>query len=224
MLLDRNGIHLSHGPKENRARPAINPLFRSAASSYDGRVAGVILTGTLDDGVSGLAEVKRQGGVAIVEDPLTAQFPSMPENAIARVEVNHVVPATEIAGVLSRLAISEREHAKKEEPLEKKASGLTCPECRGPLWEEHQGKIVEYACRVGHRYTPLAMECEHHHTVERSLWSSVVALEEAADILEKITSELGPRSYEEACLKREQAAALREMLNRMPEMGENSGW
>jgi two-component system chemotaxis response regulator CheB len=98
--------------------------------------------------------------------------------------------------------------------MEKTPTDLTCPECRGPLSEERQGKIVEYSCRVGHRYTPLAMESEHHDTVERSLWSSVVALEEAADIAQQLAPELGSNSSEEARRNREQAEVLKTMLKR----------
>jgi two-component system chemotaxis response regulator CheB len=216
LLLTTNRINLSHGPKENRTRPAINPLFRSAAQTYGGRVTGVILTGMLDDGVAGLGEIKRRGGVAVIEDPETALYPSMPSNALTRVDVDYVVPLCDIAGVVSRLARTERDAIKKEEPMKKKATSLTCPECRGPLSEERQGKIVEYACRVGHRYSPLAMKNGHYDTVERSLWASVVALEEAADIAEQLTPELGPEGVEEARKQREQAALLKNILAGLP--------
>jgi two-component system, chemotaxis family, protein-glutamate methylesterase/glutaminase len=216
LLVQPEHIQLSHGPKENRTRPAINPLFRSAALAYGGRVTGVILTGMLDDGVAGLAEIKRRGGVAVVQDPETALYSSMPHNALKLVEVDHVVPLPNIARVVSGLAVKERAAIEREEPMEKKPSQLTCPECRGPLSEERQGTIIEYSCRVGHRYTPLAMENEHRDTVERTLWSSVVALEEAADIVEKLAPELGERAADEARRNREQAAVLKKMLNHFP--------
>lgn len=216
LLLTADRIRLSHGPKENRTRPAINPLFPSAAQTYDGRVTGVILTGMLDDGVAGLAEIQRRGGVAVIEDPDTVLYPSMPSNALARVDVDYVVPLRDVASVVSRLAHTERDALKKEEPMERKATELTCPECRGPLSEERQGKIVEYACRVGHRYSPLAMKREHQDTVERSLWASVVALEEAADMTEQSPGELAADGAEEAIKRREQAALLRTMLAKVP--------
>jgi two-component system chemotaxis response regulator CheB len=216
LLLKSGRIGLSSGPKENRTRPAINPLFRSAADAFAGRVTGVILTGTLDDGVAGLAEIKRRGGVAVVEDPATALFPSMPYNAVKHVEVDHILPIQRIAQVVTHLASNERIGSEKEELMERTPSVLTCPECRGPLWGERQGKIVEYRCRVGHVYSPLTMESEHHETVDRSLWSTIVALEEAADIAETLASELGPRSLEEARRKREHATFLKNMLNSVP--------
>jgi two-component system chemotaxis response regulator CheB len=213
LLLKPGYVHLSRGPKENRTRPAINPLFRSAALAYEARVTGVIMTGLLDDGVAGLAEIKRRGGVAVVQDPATALFPSMPDNALKRIDVDYVAPLPGIPSLLAKLAITERTAIQKVEPMETKPSQLTCPECRGPLSEERQGNIVEFRCRVGHAYTPLAMENDHRDTVERSLWASIVALEEAADIAELLAPELGPQSLEEARQRRAQAAALKAIFN-----------
>ena len=100
--------------------------------------------------------------------------------------------------------------------MEKSQTALTCPECRGPLSEERQGRIVEYACRVGHRYSPLAMKKEHQDTVERSLWAALVAIEEAADIAERLAPELGTDGSVEAGKQREQAALLKDLLANLP--------
>src|SRR5262249_40438606 len=131
LLLGRGHVKVVYGPKENLTRPAINPLFRSAAESYEGRVTGVILTGMLDDGVAGLAEIKRRGGLAVVQDPSTALFPGMPCAALNSVEVDYVVPLEEIAPLIAKLAMTKRVSSKTEEPLERKQSDWTCPECRG---------------------------------------------------------------------------------------------
>src|SRR5262249_5799551 len=148
-------IHVCKGPKINRHRPAINPLFRSAAVAYRSRTVGVILTGMLDDGTAGLAAVKRRGGVTVVRNPETAEYPSMPSSAIRHVDVDHVVELDEIAALIVSLSVTPRKTREREEPLERERSELTCPECRGPLWRESQGKVVEYTCRVGHTYSPL---------------------------------------------------------------------
>jgi two-component system, chemotaxis family, protein-glutamate methylesterase/glutaminase len=214
LVLAPGRLHLVRGPKENRTRPAINPLFRSAAEAYGTRVTGVILTGLLDDGVAGLAEIKRRGGVAVVENPATAKFPSMPFHAMQHVEADYIVSLHDIANIVGTLAVTERRATKIDEPMERTKSELTCPECRGPLWEERQGKVVEYRCRVGHVYSPLAMESEYQDTVERSLWSTVVALEEAADIAEKLGSRLGPSSAQQAGKHRTRATLIREMLSK----------
>jgi two-component system chemotaxis response regulator CheB len=216
LLVNKGSVHLSHGPKENWTRPAINPLFRSAAAAYGADVIGVILTGMLDDGVAGLAEIKRRGGVAVVQDPRSALYSSMPLSALKSVDVDHVVPLSQIGSFVADLAEAERIADVKEDPMNRTPSDLTCPECRGPLWEERQGRIVEFACRVGHRYTPLAMEAEHRTTVERSLWSSLVAVEEAAEIAEKLAPEMGKSAPDEARRYREQAALLKQMLERIP--------
>jgi two-component system, chemotaxis family, protein-glutamate methylesterase/glutaminase len=210
LLVESTGhLQLSHGPKENRTRPAINPLFRSAAAAYRERVIGVILTGLLDDGVAGLAEVKRKGGTAVVQDPDTALYRSMPVNALENVDVDYTAPINKLGELLATLSLVEHLEMDKEEPIQKIPTNLTCPECRGPLKEERQGRIREYRCRVGHAYSPLAMASEHEDTIERTLWAAVVALEEAADIAEKVET---PHSLSEVISKRGQAATIREML------------
>ena len=219
LLIEPGHMLLSSGPKENRTRPAVNPLFRSAAASYGARVTGVILTGGLDDGTAGLAEIKRRGGMTIVQDPKTAYCPSMPGSAVTHVDVDHIVPLAEIPALLSNLASTAHraqeteEKPMQEELLEKHFSGLTCPECRGPLTEERQGRIVEYRCRVGHAYGPIALVEEHREAVERTLWSTLVALEEAADIAERMAS--GPNGFspEEIRKKREQITLIKNMLD-----------
>ena len=217
LLIEPGRICVSQGPKENRSRPAVNPLFRSAATAYGSRVTGVILTGALDDGTAGLAEIKRRGGIAVVQDPKTAHCPSMPGSAVAHVDVDHIVPLSEIPGLLSTLASTARRETEEkpmlEEPLKKNFSGLTCPECRGPLTEERQGRVVEYRCRVGHAYGPLALVEEHREAVERTLWSTLVALEEAADIAERMASGPSGLSPDEMRKRREQIALIRNMLD-----------
>jgi len=103
IVLDDSAVDIWHGPKENLHRPAINPLFRSAAVRYGPRVIGLVLSGVLDDGSAGLWWVKRHGGVTVVQDPRTAEHPDMPRNAIQYVDVDYVAPLDKIAGLLSTL-------------------------------------------------------------------------------------------------------------------------
>src|SRR4051794_8041823 len=177
LLLGPDRVHLTRGPKENGFRPAVDPLFRTAARWYGPRVIGVILSGGLDDGVEGLALIKKNGGIAIAQDPLEAAFPSMPEAAIEKCEVDHVARVSQIPAVLAELTREEvaseevrmvRQRSKRDgrDPAEmgEKAlknqtrpgppSGLTCPECGGALWETVDGELVRYRCHVGHSYTP----------------------------------------------------------------------
>lgn len=195
LMLDDSVVRLGHGPKENRHRPAIDALFRSAARAYGARVAAVLLTGTLDDGVVGLKEIKRSGGLTIVQDPQEALYPDMPRNALAAVSVDHVLKVRDIAKKLEQLANStvgggamkKGRHATllNQEPdriAEAPSNGepvpLVCPECQGPLWEDRDGKLVRYQCLVGHRYTSKSLLAAHDEELEAALWIALRTLEE----------------------------------------------
>lgn len=214
MVIAPGHVHSVHGPKENLTRPAINPLFRSAAAAYDGRVVGVLLSGMLDDGVAGLAQIKRRGGIAVVQDPADARYPDMPRAALKKIKADHVAAIKDIAHLLAELVKMERQATITEETMERKLLEITCPECEGPVWEERQGNIVEFRCRVGHAYSPLALVDEQRQNAERKLWETVIALEAAAETAEQLGSELGPDAAEIARTKREEAKALRAMLKR----------
>lgn len=103
LVIEDSRAELTAAPKENRHRPAVDPLFRSAALAYGSKVVGVILTGTLDDGTAGLWEVKKRGGIAVVQDPSEARYPGMPRSAIQNVDVDYVVPLSEMATLLVSL-------------------------------------------------------------------------------------------------------------------------
>lgn len=200
LLLEPGRIRLTRGPKENRFRPAIDPLFRSAAQVYGPRVVGVIVSGGLDDGSSGLWAVKRLGGIAVVQDPREALAPSMPLSAIRHVPVDHVVGADEIAPILVRLAATPadvpeevtvpepvrievdiaREHNPKEAGMMRlgEASNFACPECHGVLMEMKEAIPPRYRCHTGHAYTLESLLAEMDEAIEGSLWNAIRALEE----------------------------------------------
>src|SRR5262249_14281719 len=155
---------------------------------------------------------KRKGGVAVVQDPSTALFPGMPRSAIEHVSPDYVIPLEKVADVISTLASTERASKLVEEPMERTLLEIKCPECTGPLWEERQGNIVEYRCRIGHAYTPLSLKEEQKESVERALWESVIALQDAAEIARRLQGEQEPASGEDAKEKSAKAQAIKNML------------
>jgi two-component system chemotaxis response regulator CheB len=196
-------LRLVRGPRENRHRPAIDPLFRSAALAFRSRCIGVILTGTLDDGTAGMLAVKKGGGVAIVQDPAEAMYPSMPQSVLDFVKVDYVLP---LAGIAAKLvecvrtpcATTERtanlemlEMEKKIVALDPKTlqnddrpgtpSAYSCPDCGGVLWEIEEGDdYIRYRCRVGHAFSPETMLDAQNNVLEEALWTAMKTLEESA--------------------------------------------
>ena len=220
LLVAEGHIHLTRGPKEGLHRPSINMTFRSAAANYGERVIGVLLSGMLDDGASGLWEIAKNGGTTIVQDPEDAKFPSMPRSALIDVPVDYQLPAAEIGFLLRRL-VSGAEMLPKRPNLNWRAeperfSGFTCPECRGPLWEKKSGGPVEFQCRVGHLFSLQALLDEHTTTQERKLYEALVCLEEGAALAELMLTRVEEPQQEalkkEAQQLRQQAATLRKML------------
>ena len=222
LLVGNNSLHLTRGPKEGRQRPSINVTFRSAAMSCRERVIGMILTGMLDDGTAGLWEIKRRGGLAIVQDPDEAVFPSMPTSAISEVDVDYRVGVRDAGSLLARLT---SEHIPESAPSAGLAgstqfSGLTCPECRGPMWERPLGTQAEYRCRVGHAFSTRALLNEQSAVQERKLYEAIIALEESADLSEYLATRSPgtgrSRLMDEAEQLRQHATSLRAIIETRP--------
>jgi two-component system chemotaxis response regulator CheB len=205
LLVRGDRLELGLGPKENGVRPAVDPLFRSIAAWGECAIA-VVLSGALDDGASGVVSVVQAGGAVVVQDPEDALVPSMPENALAAAGEALVAPADELADLLSRMtsepAPEEAVMATGDDPFEVDlnrsrppgpASGFTCPECSGALWELREGELVRYRCRVGHTYSEEAF-IEHQGTaVEAALWAALEVLEERGELLERIAERMEGR-------------------------------
>src|SRR5262245_14129051 len=205
LLLKRGHVRITRGPRENGFRPAIDPLFRTAADAYGPRVIGVILSGGLDDGVLGLSRVKRRGGITIAQDPNDAEAPSMPESAIRQVTVDHVLRADDIASLLTglvRTEVKEDTMAANDGPprdiaevgtdaldsgiLPKHPSPFTCPECGGALWELKDGDLVRFQCHVGHAYSPESLISAQSDGLEAALWTALRALEESSALRKRM--------------------------------------
>lgn len=197
-------VHLSRGPKENHSRPAIDPLFRSAASAFGRDAIGLVLSGYLDDGTVGLQAVKACGGIAVVQDPAEAEAPDMPASAIEYTETDFVRRIDEIAPLLvelasrtvenpvpdtgmaaefqSRLEVENRmlNEVADMETLDRIGARvpLTCPECGGALWEIRHSHPARYRCHTGHAFTARVLAAMQSNGVEEAMWAAVRALHE----------------------------------------------
>jgi two-component system chemotaxis response regulator CheB len=202
MLLDDGNISLSKGPKENRMRPAVDPLFRSAALTFRERVVGVILSGTLDDGTAGLWSVKHRGGVTIVQDPLDAKYPSMPQSALNNVKVDHCVPLADIGPLLiefanddvetpddqgcdvcnrleaeNRIALGDWTSVRAVQHLGK-LTRFNCPDCHASMWQLDSDNFIRFRCSTGHAFTGDALLATQNDTIENVLHDALRAIEE----------------------------------------------
>lgn len=197
-LLVRDGyVHVTRGPKENGHRPSVDALFRSAARAYGPRVIGVVLTGYLDCGTSGLLSIKARGGLSVVQDPEQAYAPEMPRSAIAHVEIDYVSPLSGMGALLARLVKSpagtgpssvsrsllEIEGDEPGVPAE-----VVCPICRGATTEAAIGEYKQFRCHVGHTFSFESMLSEQTEETERALWAAVRAIEESASLAQRMAA------------------------------------
>ncbi|MBW4444444.1 MAG: chemotaxis protein CheB [Plectolyngbya sp. WJT66-NPBG17] len=208
LLIGHDRISLSHGPRENGFRPAVDTLFRSAAHYYRQRVIGIVLSGTLDDGTAGLFSIKEHGGIAIAQDPEEALFAGMPRNAITGVKVDYIWKVPEIAAQLPELTenpiqekklmseeiVHEGEWVQQEKTAIERgersglASAFTCPDCGGVLWELRDRNLMRYRCHVGHAYSPESLLAAKDDSLERALWAANRALEEKAALARRMAT------------------------------------
>lgn len=213
------------GPRENFARPAIDPLFRSAAEEFGPATIGVILTGRLNDGTAGLYELKKRGGTAIVQDPRSAEYSDMPQSAATHVDIDHCVPLEDIPALLSRLvaaqpytesaesAPSVEETSMKTSSRIKSPNALTCPECGGSMRSSTIGSLIEFDCHTGHRFTSDVVADAQLAGLEQATEMLVRRLNERAKLcrlLAERARESGDRATESTW-----SAAARDALDRI---------
>ncbi|MFL5606384.1 MAG: chemotaxis protein CheB [Gemmatimonadaceae bacterium] len=215
LLVKRGTVRIVRGPRENGHRPAIDPLFRSAAASYGSRVVAVVLSGNLDDGAAGARAVELAGGSVLVQHPDDAPYPSMPRNALASAPSATPVPMLDMPAQLARLlgaplpedtmpsgdsrqqpspdpveldAIASEEYTKQGRP-----TGLTCPECHGGIFELDAAGMPHYRCRVGHAFTGDTLYVEQRVSLETALWTALRALEESAELATRLVRRASQR-------------------------------
>jgi two-component system chemotaxis response regulator CheB len=198
LVVSETRVHLDPGPTENSVRPSVDRLFTSIAHVFGPRGIGVVLSGMLDDGTAGLQAIRRKGGVAVVQDPADAVFPGMPTSAVRFADPQHVVPLMQIGPLLKELVMDvvpdgprERDPADPRRP--DNASGLTCPECGGALWEEERGESLGYRCRIGHGFSVESLSSAQLHELESALWAAIVALEERSELASRLAERFAAR-------------------------------
>lgn len=243
LLIREGAIQLSRGPRENHSRPAVDPLFRTAARVYGPRVIGVVLSGALHDGSLGLLAVKTRGGVALVQDPNEAAVDSMPRRALELVPADRVLTAAEISDALATLTrdtlrdegeaamvddearveavIAGDFASQSDDRRTTEASVFSCPECGGVLWQS-DGPVLRFRCHVGHAYSPEVLLNQQSEVLEAALWTSLRLLREKATLSRQLAvraSRSGTstgRIEEQAELDERHAKAILELLEGMP--------
>lgn len=209
MVSDDGKALVTKGAHENRSRPAIDPLFRSAGVAYGNRVIGIILTGYLDDGTAGMEVIKRCGGICIVQDPQDAEYPDMPQNALNQVDVDHCLPVAEMGHLLYQLLSAKpgksvpvpRDIQIESEIASRVVSDLpsvnalgsqvpfNCPGCGGVLWKMDKGLPFRYRCHTGHAYTESSLLAEQTVKIEETMWTALRMFEERKNLLTNISRE-----------------------------------
>lgn len=219
LVVSQGRVGVNRGPRENGHRPAVDPLFRSAASVYGGRVIAVVLSGGLDCGTEGALVVKARGGVVIAQQPDDAAFASMPESVIRHARPDHVVPAAGLAELISRLVgepAPAPEAAAAESDPPASAFDVVCPLCSGAMTQSRDGEFVRVRCHVGHAFSLQALVHGQFQALETALWAGVRALEESARVARRAASTgartTAPLLEERAKQYEEHADTLRRML------------
>ena len=248
LVIEDSRVRLTVGPRENGHRPAIDVLFRSAAAALDSRVVGVVLSGTRDDGSAGLAVIKTSGGATIVQDPKDATYAGMPASAIANVAVDAIVPAALVGSTIAAMVNGEDlppsarggDPGSDPEPdpvwdpvgnplggapagpdrSDSEQATVVCPECGGVLTERAEAGVLQWECRVGHRYSPDTLLDAQADDVEGALWAAIRALADRAALLRRMAQQAErrgqPRSFRrfhrQAQSASEQAEIVRQAL------------
>lgn len=211
LLVKKDKIILGRGPEENRWRPSIDVLFRSASAAYGSRVIGLVLTGSLDDGTSGMLAIKRSGGTCMVQDPNEAEYPDMPLSVINNMEVDYCLPLSAMgeafasitqaeprdmvapSDVITESEISERvviDYENVKQLGEK--SIYACPDCGGGLWNinKQNGKADRYRCHIGHSYSENDLAIKQVEVLESTLWIALRMMEERRNLLRKMENDV----------------------------------
>ncbi len=207
LLVKGDKILLGSGPQENRWRPSIDVLFRSAAASYSTHTIGIVLTGMLDDGTTGMDAIVRSGGTSIVQDPNEAEYPDMPLSVLNTMEVDYCVPLSKMGDILFDITQTKRDEKPapadiiiESEIAERvvinfdnvkqlaEKSIFACPDCGGGLWylEQEENNVHRYRCHIGHSYSEKDLVLKQSEVLESTLWIALRIMEERRNLLKKM--------------------------------------
>jgi two-component system chemotaxis response regulator CheB len=202
-------VLITKGAQENRFRPAIDPLFRSAGIEFGNMAIGIILSGYLDDGTSGMKVIQRCGGICIVQDPADAQYPDMPKNVLNQMKVDYCVPVSEMGQLLYQLLAQEPGKQKlvpKDITIEAEIAKhvlsdlpsvnalgdqvpFNCPGCGGVLWQITKDSAKRYRCHTGHAYTAATLLAEQTKKIEETMWVALRMFEERKNLLTTVAKD-----------------------------------
>jgi two-component system chemotaxis response regulator CheB len=237
LLVKKTSVLVTKGARENRYRPAIDPLFRSAAVTHGPSVIGIVLTGMLDDGTAGLIAIKKCGGVTVVQDPKEAAYPEMPQSALNNLKIDHCLPVAAMGRLLEKLT-SEQHGKEKSIPADIRTEALiaervlsnvaqvnglgkqvpyNCPNCGGVLWQMGNPDIERYRCHTGHSFTAAALLTSQTEKIEETLWISLRMFEERKNLLNNMAEtqidQKGKSSYKQRAEETDvHIERIREML------------
>jgi two-component system chemotaxis response regulator CheB len=221
LLVKGNKFLMGPGPEENRFRPSIDVLFRSAAVAYSSRAIGIILSGMLDDGTSGMWAIKRSGGTCMVQDPNEAEYPDMPVSVINNMDVDNVAKLEDFGGLIKK-AMALKKGRKKAVPKEVIAesqiaektavriqdietiadkSEFACPDCGGNLWEVKNDIVKRYRCHIGHAYTERDLVVKQAEAAGNTLWVALRMMEERKHLLKKLQLESAKKGHKATSLR-----------------------
>jgi two-component system chemotaxis response regulator CheB len=238
LLIDKEKVLLGKGAPENRWRPSINNLFRSAAANYNSRVIGIILTGLLDDGTAGMSTIKRSGGIAIVQNPNEADYPDMPLSVLENMDVDYVESLSNMGTLLSEIiadtnpvpfevppdilmetAIDKRVSTNVHELKQFQKSEFNCPDCGGGLWITQTDHPAHFRCHVGHSFTERELMWRQAEVLENTFWAALRLMEERRALLLRLANRDRERGYSStAHLHKEKAKELEQHIENLKQI------